>query len=231
MRTAHQDVRVPQGTLKRKKTAASLAAATGLIVITTGALAGCGSVLAGGTASGSGSGQGQAGQQAGGHGQSGNNGPGGGRTPSGQGGSQRPVASGGAPMIRLLCAEPRGVAAVRVVRFGSRGQMGQVKPLQRPVPGITVSDPVIVRHLVKVICRLPHLPRGVFHCPADGGGGYVLEFSAPGERFHAVTLLASGCETVTGSGAGRPRWVAKTPLFWAQVAHLTGIASPAHTPA
>ncbi len=135
-------------------------------------------------------------------------------------------------MIRLLCAEPRGVTAVRVVHFASRAQMGQVKPLPRPLPGITISDPPRVRGLVKVICGLPRMPRGVFHCPADIGGGYVLEFSAPGQRYHAITLLASGCETVTGTGAGRPRWVAKTPLFWNQLAQLTGIpriASPAHT--
>jgi len=132
-------------------------------------------------------------------------------------------------MIRLLCAEPRGVAKVRVVRFASRGQMGgDLKPMRRPVPGVTISDPVIVRQLVTAICRLPRMPRGVFHCPADRGGGYVLEFSGAGERFHAVTLLASGCETIAGTGAGRPRWVAKSPQFWEQFAHLTGIASPAH---
>jgi hypothetical protein len=133
-------------------------------------------------------------------------------------------------MIRLLCAKPRGVMAVRVVRFGARGQMGgATKPLRRPVPGITISDPVIVRQLVTVICRLPRMPRGVVNCPADRGGGYVLQFSAPGKRFHAVTLQASGCESVTGTGAGRPRWVAKTSAFWQQFAHLAGIASPAHS--
>ncbi len=230
MTTAQQGLRAAQAAPKRK-TEASLAAVAGLVIIAAGTIAGCGTVLAGGTASGAGSGHAQSGQPAGGHGQSGGRSPGGHHTPPGQRASHRPVTSGGAPMIRLLCAEPRGVTAVRVVRFGSRGQMGQTKPLPRPVQGITISDPVIVRQLVKVICRLPQMPRGVINCPADRGGGYVLEFSAPGERFHAVTLQASGCDTVTGTGAGRPRWVARTPLFWEQFAHLTGIASPAHTQA
>ena len=132
-------------------------------------------------------------------------------------------------MIRLLCAEPRGVSAVRVVRFASRAQLGQTKPLRRPVPGITIKDSARVRQLAMVICRLPRMPKGIINCPADRGGGYVLAFSAPRERFHAITIQASGCETLSGTGAGRARWVAKTPLFWEQLAHLTGIASPAHT--
>ena len=127
-------------------------------------------------------------------------------------------------MIRLLCAQPSAVTAVRVVRFASRAQLGQAKPPPRPVPGITAR----VRQLAVVICRLPRMPHGI-HCPADGGGGYVLEFSAPRERFHGVTLQASGCQAVAGTGAGRARWVARTPLFWEQLAHLTGIASPAHS--
>ena len=132
-------------------------------------------------------------------------------------------------MIRLLCAEPRGITSVRVVRFAARSQIGQTKPLPRPVPGITIRDPAAARRLASIICRLPKMPPGVFSCPADVGGGYVLVFSAPGERFQAVTLRASGCETVTGTSAGRTRWIARTPLFWKELAQLTGIASPAHT--
>ena len=183
---------------KRKRTAATVAAAAGLIVIAAGAVAGCGKVSASGTA-------------------------------SGQAASNGPVTSGGSPMIRLLCAQPRGVTAVRVVRFASRAQLGQTKPLPRPVPGITIKDPARVRQLAMAICRLPRMPHGIINCPADRGGGYVLEFSAPSERFHAITLQASGCEALSGTAAGRVRWVARTPLFWEQLAHLTGIASPART--
>jgi hypothetical protein len=170
-------------------------------VIAATAIAGCGTLGAAATAGGSGS------------------------------GSHRPVTSAGDPMIRLLCPQPRSVRSVRVVRFAERGQMGQTKPLPRPVPGITIKDPAAVRKLAQAICRLPRMPRGVINCPADRGGGFVLVFSAPGQRFHAVTLRSSGCQTVTGTGSGRARWVVRTPQFWKQLAEVTGIASPAHAQA
>ena len=132
-------------------------------------------------------------------------------------------------MIGLLCAQPRDVSAVRVVRFASRVQLGQTKPLPRPIPGITIKDPETVRQLAMVICRLPGMPHGIINCPADRGGGYVLQFSGPRERIHAITLQASGCEAVSGTASGVVRWVARTPLFWKQLAHLTGIATPAHS--
>jgi hypothetical protein len=143
--------------------------------------------------------------------------------------SQKPATSGGGAMIHMLCTDRRAVTSVRVMRFPLRSQLGQTKPLPRPLPGITIKYPARARTLATLICQLPRMPHGVFHCPLDGGGGYVLVFSAASARFHAVTLRASGCETVTGTGSGRARWVARTPQFWDQLAHLTGIASPAHT--
>jgi hypothetical protein len=234
MRTANSGPRAAQARPKRKKTAASIAAAAGLIVIVMAALAGCGTAGAGGTASGSGSGHGRSGHQGGsgraasGHAGSGGKQSGSGHS-SGQGSSRRPPAAGGDPMIRLLCASPGEVTSVRVVRFAARSQLGQTKPLPRPVPGITIWDPAATRRLASIICRLPRMPQGMVSCPADVGGGYVLVFSAPGKRYQAVTLRASGCETVTGTGAGHIRWIARTPLFWKQLGQLTGIASPAHT--
>ena len=85
-----------------------------------------------------------------------------------------------------------------------------------------------VLQLARVIGKLHRMPQGIINCPAERGGGYVLQFSAPSERFHAITLQASGCEALSGTEAGRARWVARTPLFWEQLAHLTGIASPDH---
>jgi hypothetical protein len=114
--------------------------------------------------------------------------------------SHKHVTSGGGTMIHVLCADRRAVTSVRAVRFPLRSQLGQTKPLPRPLPGITIKDPARARQLATVICRLPRVPRGVVRCPLDGGGGYVLVFSAPSARFHAVTLRASGCETVTGTG-------------------------------
>jgi len=193
MRVA-RSLRPKQATSKRKTSAA--VAAAGVIIVATGALAGCGTVSSGRLAGAA---------------------------------SHKPVASGGGTMIHMLCADGHAVTSVRVVRFPSRSQLGQTKPLPRPLAGITIKDPATARQLAMVICRLPRMPHGVVRCPLDIGGGYVLVFSAPSARFHAVTIRASGCETVTGSGSGRARWVAKTPQFWDQLAHLTGIASPAHT--
>jgi hypothetical protein len=223
MRTAHSGARSEQARPERTRTASSIAAAAGLIVIAAGALAGCGQVSASGSATGSGSGQAHSGQPAGGHGQSG------GHRPSGQGASHRPVTSAGDRMIGWLCAQPRDVTAVRVERFASRVQLGQTKPLPRPVPGITIRDPARVRQLAMAICRLPRMPHGIINCPADRGGGYVLRFAAPRERIHAITLQASGCEAVSGTASRGVRWAARTPLFWEQLARLTGISSPARS--
>jgi len=133
----------------------------------------------------------------------------------------------------MLCADPAAVTKVtrvRVVRTPSLSQLGQTKPLRRQIPGLTVRDPAAARRLAMAICALPALPRAVFHCPAEVGGGYVLEFSSRGEQFHPVMVQASGCEHVTGGGAGGTRWVARTPGFWATLAKLTGIRAPARSP-
>jgi len=183
-----------------------VAAAAGLILVATLALAACGEVRASGASV-----------------------PGNRQTQSDQPGGGHAGTSGHARMIRSLCAQPRAVTAVRVVRFGSRAQLGQTKALHRPIPGITIKDIVRVRELAVALCKLPRMPRGIMSCPADLGGGYVLQFSAPNARVHAITLRTSGCEAVSGTGHGRARWVARKPLFWQQLAHLTGITSPAHT--
>ncbi|HEX2318845.1 MAG TPA: hypothetical protein VHJ18_07655 [Streptosporangiaceae bacterium] len=207
MRTAHTFTRPERQKTapKRKMSVSMVAAAAGLIVIATATMAACGQVSTSG-ASGPGSRQTQSGQRGGGN--------------AGSGGHAR--------MIRLLCAQPRAATVVRVVRFGSRAQLGQTKPLRRPIPGITIKDKARVRELAVAICKLPRMPRGIIHCPADLGGGYVLQFSAPGARLHAITLRTSGCEAVSGTGHGRARWVARKPLFWQQLAHVTGITAPAH---
>jgi hypothetical protein len=130
----------------------------------------------------------------------------------------------------MLCTDPAAVTRVRVVRTPSLSQLGQTRPLRREIPGTTVRDQVTARRLAMVICALPAPPHAVFQCPIDVGGGYVLEFMSGRRPFHPVTVQASGCEDVTGGGAGGTRWVARTPGFWMTFARLTGIRAPAHSP-
>jgi hypothetical protein len=186
--------------MPKQTTSAASLAAGGLAVIAVAVLAGCGQVRVSGAAEGS----------AGSH------------APSRQSGS---VTAGA-----LLCADPAAVTEVRAVRTPSLSQLGQTKPLHTQIPGITVRHPAAARRLAMAICALPALPHAVFDCPVDVGGGYVLEFMSGGHQFHRVMVHASGCEAVTGGGAGGARWVARTPGFWTTLAQLTGIRAPAHSP-
>jgi len=130
----------------------------------------------------------------------------------------------------LLCADPAAVTRVRVVRTPSRSQLGQAKPMPRQSLGVTVRDPAAARTLARAVCGLPAMPHSALICPMDVGGGYVLEFMSGLRQFRPVIVRASGCEEVTGFGAGGARSVAKTPQFWTILAHLTGIRAPAHSP-
>jgi hypothetical protein len=147
-------------------------------------------------------------------------------TTSRSGASQAQPGEGSGARRVLLCGQPHSVTEVRVVRIDSRAELGQTKPLPR-ARGITIKDPAAVRQLAMMICKLPTTPQGVINCPLDNGGAYVLKFAASSERFSVVTLSTSGCETVTGTEAGRAKWVMTTPSFWQQFAHLTGITAPA----
>ena len=130
----------------------------------------------------------------------------------------------------LLCADPAAVTRVRVVRTPSRSQLGQAKPMPRQSLGVTVRDPAAARSLARAVCGLPAMPHSALLCPVDVGGGYVLEFMSGLREFRPVIVRASGCEEVTGFGAGGARSVAKTPRFWTMLAQLTGIRAPAHSP-
>jgi hypothetical protein len=115
-----------------------------------------------------------------------------------------------------------------VLRIPSLAQMGGTRPAPPQVLGIVVGDPGKARQLAQVICSLPTMPHAVWQCPIVVGGGYLLEFIAGRVQFHPVEVQASGCESVTGTEAGRARWVARTPGFWVALAQLTGIQAPAH---
>jgi hypothetical protein len=200
--------------MPKPTTSAASLAAGGLAVIAVAVLAGCGQARVSGIAEGS----------AGSH------------APSRQSGSSQPRAGQqgagqpGSVTAALLCTDPAAVTEVRVVRTPSLSQLGQTKPLRTQIPGITVRDPAAARSLAMAICALPALPHAVFDCPVDVGGGYALEFMSGGHQFHPVMVHASGCEDVTGGGAGGARWVVRTPGFWTTLAQLTGIRAPAHSP-
>jgi hypothetical protein len=77
--------------------------------------------------------------------------------------------------------------------------------------GATISDPARVRAVAAGLCALPRTAPGVYHCPADFGGGYRLTFSAPGRTFPPVMAQATGCRSVTGLGPARVAGAS----FWA----------------
>jgi hypothetical protein len=137
----------------------------------------------------------------------------------------------GAPMKPApLCASPAEVRSVLVTRLPTLTQLGQTKPLPKKLPGITVHDHAKARALARLVCSLPPMPHGILNCPITIGGGYQLVFITRGLHLPAVTVRASGCETVTGAGGRQARWVARSPAFWASLSRLTGIQAAAHAP-
>ena len=137
----------------------------------------------------------------------------------------------GAPMKPApVCADRAEVRSVLVTRLPTITQLGQTKPLPRKLPSITVRDRAKARALARLVCSLPPMPHGVVNCPVAFGGGYQLVFMTSGLHLPAVTVRASGCETVTGAGGRAARWVARSPKFWTSLSRLTGIQAPAHSP-
>lgn len=127
-----------------------------------------------------------------------------------------------------LCADPGAVTRVRVVRIPSIGQLQPLVNGVRKAFEIVVSDPARARALARAVCGLSRMPSGVFHCPADLGGGYQLLFTAAGRRLPVVGIQTGGCEMVTGTGP--VRWVARTPGFWTVFEKAVGIRGIAHRP-
>ncbi len=198
-------------TLSKRRTfvATWAAGAAGFVVIATAALAGCGQV-----------GAGQGAPRAAGSGPR-----------AGQSRAVQSPGQPGAPMaVWSVCADPAAVTSVRVVRLPSRGQLGQTKPVPEKLPSIVIRDRARARGLALLVCGLPKMLHGVYACPVDIGGGYQLIFAAGGRSRPAVTVRASGCESVTGAGPGGVRWAGKSPGFWTRLAKLTGIRAPAHSP-
>src|SRR6266571_2373316 len=89
---------------------------------------------------------------------------------------------------------------------------------------VTVNDPERARAVAQAVCALPPMPRGTYHCPADFGIIYTLNFTVDAMMLRAVTVEATGCQQV--SGLGRTRWLALSPAFWSVLGIAMGIAHP-----
>ncbi len=81
---------------------------------------------------------------------------------------------------------------------------------------VTTSNKMRIRALATALCSLPSPGTGVYHCPADYGPHYTLNFvSTVSDMIAALTpvvVQATGCESVRGLTPSR--WIALTPSFW-----------------
>lgn len=89
---------------------------------------------------------------------------------------------------------------------------------------VVVGEPAAVQRVARALCALPAMPRQAMSCPADFGISYQLQFSRPHEHLRAVTLDATGCQTV--HGLAQLRWVARTPGFWHILGTVMGLKRP-----
>jgi hypothetical protein len=78
------------------------------------------------------------------------------------------------------------------------------------------------RQALSVLCSLPPMPKGVFHCPEDLAIAYLFRFSLRSGGEVVARLDPTGCETV--SGLGPLRWMAREPpAFWRALGSALGL--------
>ena len=129
-----------------------------------------------------------------------------------------PASAGSA----ALCSQQAAVTRLVVSRVTALPQ----NHLHFTFPaGVSVSSPARARAVARAVCGLPLMPRGPMSCPADLGLGYRLSFAAGSRSYPVITATAGGCAMVRG--AGPVRWTARSPGFWAALAHAMGISRPA----
>jgi hypothetical protein len=99
-----------------------------------------------------------------------------------------------------------------------------------PAASTLVTNPAKARALARSVCGLPAFPRVPVNCPALFAGTYRLSFTADGRKLPVVTVLDSGCQTVTGLGTIRT--AVTRPGFWKLLSSLAGgpIEGPGHLP-
>lgn len=143
---------------------------------------------------------------------------------SGRAGSS-PSASRTRPATTALCADPGAVSRLVVTRVPAIRSVGArhfVFPRQ-----VTVTDAATARAVARALCALPTMPPGVVSCPAQLlGTTYRLRFSADGRKLPAITVQATGCQTVTGLGPVR-RVI--SGHFWTVLGSALALRSPAQS--
>lgn len=84
----------------------------------------------------------------------------------------------------------------------------------------TVQDAQAVQQLYQAAYAQPFEPMGIYHCPADFGVVYHLQFLHQGATMLQSTLDASGCRSLS-SGSTPTRQT--TDAFWSLFATVAGI--------
>jgi hypothetical protein len=89
---------------------------------------------------------------------------------------------------------------------------------------VKTSNKLRIRALVKALCALPSPGTGIYHCPADYGPHYTLNFGSSTELGAAITpvvVQATGCKSVRGLSP--THWIALTPSFWGVLVVAIGL--------
>jgi hypothetical protein len=89
---------------------------------------------------------------------------------------------------------------------------------------VTVGDPVEVRTVARALLALPAMPATVLNAPIDLGITYRLTFATPNGSLPAISIAATGAQTVRGLGT--TRWLARSPGFWNTLGSAMGLARP-----
>lgn len=91
---------------------------------------------------------------------------------------------------------------------------------------VTVRDPAKVQAVAHTLLALPLMPSGAFAVPIDLGITYRLIFATADEQLPAISVEATGAQTVRGLGP--TRWVARSPGFWTTLGEAMGLAHPGY---
>src|SRR5215470_5338877 len=126
-------------------------------------------------------------------------------SPAGSGHTSRVAQDSPAPAAAgspqpALCLEAAAVTRLEVVR----SHRFKVPELEPAFPNmVTVTDPALIRDLIRALCALPVTRPGVYHCPLLLGTAYTLRFSVGSRPLPLVTIDSTGCKAVTGVGPDR----------------------------